>query len=384
MRVCGVTFDHKVNYGSALQAYALQTAVEQTVIGGEPCEYALAPLGTFPPYQPVPAAPRPAPRKVRRLLNRVKRSGRMLLGRYRRSRFVAFDETRLHFTPCASRDALPALNDRFDAFVCGSDVIWNFIYTKGDGAYFLDFAKKYKFSYAASFGKAVLDYSGDGVRLAEPPEEIYRRGISGLDAVSVREPYGVTLASQFTDKPVRLVADPTLLLSAEEWAKLAGSPVKKGKYIFAYCTSTRENYVRFLAQLKKETGLPVVNVAWLLNDALAQRTLAFPTPEGWLSLLKNAAYVVTNSFHGTAFSVIFHKTFFTAVQDGREVRSNVRLYDFLENMGLSDRLYAACPDVIPKDAPDFTVADAKIESLRASSLAYLRENLEAAYARNNQ
>ena len=388
LRVCGVTFDHKVNYGSAFQAYALQTVIEQMNVCGEPCSYALVPLGMMEPFsggRPVSSAPAAAARSFPARCKRFLKNKIMaVLYRFRRKRFADFEKRRQHFADCASRADLPSLNDAYDAFVCGSDVIWNFLYTYGDSAYFLDFAHKYKFSYAASFGKAVLDYTEDGIVLPEPPEKIYRRGISALNAVSVREPYGVELASGFTDREVRLVADPTLLLDAADWAALAGPPVKRGKYIFAYCTSTRDNYVRFLAQLKKETGLPVINVAWLLKDAVRQRTLHFPSPEGWLSLLKNAEYVVTNSFHATAFSVIFHKRFFTAVQDGREVRSNVRLYDFLENVGLSDRLYPSCPDEIPKDAPDFSAADAYLGALRAESIDYLQRNLEAAYEEKRQ
>ena len=97
-----------------------------------------------------------------------------------------------------------------------------------------------------------------------------------------------------------------------------------------------------------------------------------------IALLKNAEYVVTNSFHGTAFSVLFHKKFYTAVQDGKNVRSNVRLYDFLEGLGLSERLKSETPETIDLSAPDFTEADRVLSAQREESLAFLRRNLENA------
>ena len=374
LRVCGITFDHTSNYGSALQSYALQTVVENMRIGEERCSYALVPLallnGSHPKEQTVSSG--------RSFSVRVKRFILSRMGRYRRRQFAGFERKKLHFADCISREELFDVGKEYDAYVCGSDVIWNFLYTHGETAYFLDFTDKYKFSYAASFGKAVLDFSEDKISLPEPPEAIYRRGISALDDVSVREEYGVALAERFTDKHVSRTLDPTLLLSAVDWSRLAKGAVPKEKYIFAYCTSTRPNYVNFLRMLKSQTGLPVINVAWLSKDSVAQRTLAFPTPERWIALLKNAEYVVTNSFHGTAFSVLFHKKFYTAVQDGKNVRSNVRLYDFLEGLGLSERLKSETPETIDLSAPDFTEADRVLSAQREESLAFLRRNLENA------
>ena len=196
--------------------------------------------------------------------------------------------------------------------------------------------------------------------------------------MSVREQYAKELVRRFTDKDVDVVCDPTLLMTREQWLKLADSPGQRRKYIFAYSTSTRPNFMCFLKQLQRETRLPVVQITWQVKDAFKQRSLTFPTAQQWLSLISGAEYVVTNSFHGTAFSVIFRRKFFTAIQGEWNVRSNVRLYDFLNELGLEDRLYAQTPEIIPKEMPDFSLADERLSQMREHSMKYIRENLEEA------
>ena len=372
LQICGVTFDHTTNYGSCLQAYALQTVINGMKIEGETCDYALVPVGIIRQNEIS------ANKQIVPLKRRIKQAPISWIKKRRRNQFKGFEEQKLKFVNCSDRNQLFKLNDQFDAFVCGSDVIWNFTYTKGESIYFLDFAEKYKFSYAASFGQANMDYEKAGIALPEPADVIYQRYLTRLDQISVREEYAKKIVLQYTDREAEVVCDPTLLLTAEDWLRISDKRRRKGKYIFAYSTSTRPNFISFLKQLKKQTGLPVVQVTWLIKDGFRQRSMTFPSPEQWLSLLMGAEYVVTNSFHGTAFSLIFKKKFYTAIQGERNVRSNVRLYDFLEDMGLESRLYSQTPEKIVLDAPDFTVADAKIAEIRERSMQYLRFNLENA------
>ncbi len=371
LRVCGVTFDHTTNYGSCLQAYALQAVVNRTKIQGETCEHVLIPYENIKKKES-------KKRKGTSFRLHPKMTVLKAIKRFRRKQFVEFEKRYMHFADCQTREEIKKLNQKYDAFVCGSDVIWNFTYTKGDSLYFLDFAEKYKFSYAASLGKASLEAAGQDVDLPEPGEAIYRRYISRLDAVSVREEYARELLAPFTDKTIEVNCDPTLLLTEEDWMKVA-DPKKPGrKYIFAYSTSTRPNFVSFLKKLQRETGLPVVQITWMPIDAIKQRSLTFPTPQRWLRLLHDAEYIVTNSFHGTAFSVLFHKTFFVAIQGERNVRNNIRLYDFLNTLGLESQLYSETPDTIPLTAPDYSFADEKISVMREESSGYLQRNLNAA------
>ena len=142
LKVCGITYDHTINYGSCLQAYALQKVIDSIKVGNhDSCLYELIPLWTCKDY----------PKK--RLKNFM---GLQLLQFYHRS-FAGFEKKYMRYAKCNSIATLDSFNGDTDAFVCGSDVIWNPYHNKGVSAYYLDFAKKYAFSYAASFGSTSLD-----------------------------------------------------------------------------------------------------------------------------------------------------------------------------------------------------------------------------------
>ena len=371
LRICGVTFDHTTNYGSCLQAYALQTAIESITVGqGESCNYAL--LASRDSKKSTPTG---------KLAVRVKRNILLGMSWIRRRKFKRFEERHMHYEWYGGKEELPGLNAKYDAFVCGSDVIWNFSFTGADPKYFLDFAHRYKFSYAASFGKADIHYEFDSVKLNEPPEVIYSRYLPSLDAVSVREMNAVSIAQRFTKRDVVQVCDPVLLITADEWRTLADTARgrKRKPYIFAYNTSIKPNFTAFLYKLQAQTHLPVVHVTWSAADAVKQRAFSFPDPEKWLSLLCDAEYVVTNSFHATAFATLFHKKFYTVMQDDKKARTNVRLYDYLERLGLEDRIYTMLQDEISLEQPDFESADRVIPLWRDHAKEYIRENLENAW-----
>lgn len=373
MRVCGVTFDHTTNYGSCLQAYALQTVMEKMIVRNEPCSYALLPASTI-----IRNDFRKRIVTKRTLWIRMKNRILRQITRTRRKKFEIFEKEKMHYADCTDRQQLPKLNQQFDAFVCGSDVIWNFSFTQADPIYFLDFADKYRFSYAASFGKADIHYESEKVLFQERSEEIYRRYLPGFDQISVREKSAVEIAEAFSGKKVKQVCDPVLLLDREEWDRVIPQRSSGKKYIFAYNTSIKPNFDIFLKALQKQTGLPVVHVVWKASDAIRQKTLCFPEPQKWLQALRDAEYVVTNSFHATAFSILYKKVFFTVMQDGKLDRTNVRIYDFLSSAGLENRIITDTPDLIDCTIPDFTEADKMIRQHREESLLFIHENLEEA------
>ena len=148
LRVYGLTYDHTTNYGSCFQAYALQTAIESMTIQGEHPSYFLIPILTF----------RDLPISVNfNLLRLVKNKIKRLFFFEQRKKFIPFEKKFMKYADCHQMKDLPFLNETADAFVCGSDVIWRPDLNNRLGIYFLDFATKYKFSYAASFGKTELD-----------------------------------------------------------------------------------------------------------------------------------------------------------------------------------------------------------------------------------
>ena len=167
--IYGVTYDHTTNYGSCLQAYALQTAIEKIRLGekAEVCRYMLIPLSKLKEYP-------------KWKYTSVFGAANYALNKLHRLPFVTFEHSHMKFAPITSFSQLDALNDTADAFVCGSDVIWRPEYNRNLAAYYLDFAKKYKFSYAASFGRTDIE---------ESLYEVIGQRLSSFDAISVREPF---------------------------------------------------------------------------------------------------------------------------------------------------------------------------------------------------
>lgn len=356
LRVCGITHDHTINYGSCLQAYALMRAIEETKLSdGTKCSYQVIPVRTFKEWRAKPS------------LEKIIISPLMAL---HRTQFAGFEKKNLRFASISTLKELPELNQTEDAFVCGSDVIWNSDLNKQFSAFYLDFAKKYKFSYAASFGKSEI--SNAVISKIKKP-------LSELNAISVRENAGVNIVKQCTDKPVQVVSDPVLLLSEKDWTALFPKCKMDGKYIFVYITHLSEPIRKLLDTLEDKTGLRIVYSASGPKQALKQRILQVQTPDKWLQLLHDAEYVVANSFHATAFSVLFHKKFFTVVNGDKTKGINVRMYDFLNSIGLEDRIFSDVPEQLDLSEIDYSFADKKIEEMRKDSLEFLQKNLEAAY-----
>jgi len=355
LRVCGITYAHSPNYGSCLQAYALQHAIEALNICGEKCCYKVIPVQLLPDYP------------VNGLLGRI---ANVLLA-WNRLQYKSFYKKYMHYVECTTIRELHELNNQFDVFVCGSDVIWNDSFNRHLGAYYLDFAEKYRFSYAASFGKA--EFSNDYFRFAG--EKINR-----LDAISVRELSAVRIAKRCTQKSVRVVSDPVLLVDGIEWKKIASEKkVPNCPYIFVYATHLNDTIKTFLNKLKETTNLRVVWAVAGPRQAIKHRMLIVHRPEEWLGLLINAEFVVTNSFHATAFSVLFHKKFFTVVYGDKMKGINVRMNDLLNTIGLNNRIFNDVPSSFDLSDFDYSCVDEKIQSMRDESLAFLRQNLEIAY-----
>lgn len=354
LKVCGITYAHSPNYGSCLQAYALQNAIELLNINGEDCCYQIIPIQLFKDY-PI-----------------IGLNGHIanFFIKWNRLQYRSFYKKHMRFVQCSSIKELPKLNDQSDAFVCGSDVIWNDSFNRHVGAYYLDFAEKYRFSYAASFGK--VDFSDEYFRFAADK-------INRLDAISVREQSAVQIAKRCTPKNITVVADPVILVDRFDWEKISKKPSNKKPYIFVYATHLNDTINSFLKKIKETSNLRIVWAVAGPKQAIKKGILKVQTPSEWLGLINNAEYVVTNSFHATAFSVLFHKRFFTVVNGDKTKGINVRMNDFLNTIGLEDRIFSDIPDVLDLSEIDYFDVDTKIEEMRQSSLAFLRENLEAAY-----
>lgn len=361
LRVFGITYDHTINYGSCFQAYALQKAIEKICVGeNEKCQYELIPLWTCRDYPK---------KKIRNFV------GLQLMRFYHRS-FAPFEKKYIKYATCKSIASIDLCNNEADTFVCGSDVIWNPYHNKGVSAYYLDFAKKYAFSYAASFGASNID---------DVTIEKIRPFLSRLERIGVRERSSLQLLRNITDKEGTIVADPTLLLSEDDWDDIAPRQ-RTDQYIFVYTTHMNADITSIIGKIAEKTGMEVITAEWDSSPRVLVKKGVFNivSPDRWLQLLRKAEYVVTNSFHATVFSVLFHKKFFTVVNGDKSKGINVRMNDFLTMIGLTDRIFSDIPNNLDLSEIDYTEVDKKIETMRAESMEFLRENLEAAYQQKQE
>lgn len=250
-----------------------------------------------------------------------------------------------------------------DVYVAGSDQIWNPIFPNGkDPAFYLDFAPDtaIKASYAASF--ATTHFPDDYAESAS-------KMLSKLDYISVREKSGIGVLHQLGIDRGCEVLDPVFLLSKEAWSELAGpEAILKDKYLLVYDFEQSEVIQSMAQKIAYNYGLKIVSV---FKSRYADINYIDIGPLEFLNLVKYSEFVISNSFHATAFSVIFKKNFYVV---GRKENVNSRMIDFLKKMGLEER-YVTSNNVIPTTT-DYTHVDDCFDLNTKKSKDYLDVVLE--------
>ena len=249
-----------------------------------------------------------------------------------------------------------------DIYICGSDQIWNPLFKNGnDPAFYLDFAptNKTRVSYAASLA---VD------QIPEDDQEFMKCMITGLNAVSVREEKGVQLLSELGIQSIRVV-DPVFLHDKEFWvSEIAKTRLDclNQKYIFVYDFDKNEAIKSFAIDYARANDLKIVTA---FRSDYATLLINIRDPNDFLALIKNAEFVISNSFHATAFSIIFEKRFAVV---GREEKVNSRMIDLLNLVGLQSRILTAAF----KDEPiDYREVQDKMGIEIKKSKSFLGESL---------
>lgn len=212
-----------------------------------------------------------------------------------------------------------------DAFICGSDQIWNSVFQNGkDPAFYLNFvpAEKLKISYAASFA---ID------ELEENVKSLVRENVKTLDAVGVRETSGIRILKELGIDTAQQVLDPVFLLDKEHWQRFT-FPIKEN-FIFVYDFDSNPLIKKIALQLKKEKGYVIYTVN--SNIRYADKNFYLEGPETFLSLVSQSKLNITNSFHSAAFSLIFEQQM---VVINRNENINTRMRDLLALFNLNHYL----------------------------------------------
>lgn len=247
-----------------------------------------------------------------------------------------------------------------DAYISGSDQLWNPELLGGefDKAYFLDFGTrdKKRITYAVSMGKV------QNQSVVEKLKDLCK----GLDAISLRE-YNKA-DKDAIGRDVHICVDPTLLLSASDYTDVESKEIERDPYIFVYGFQTNESLHGAVKIAQEKYNCCVINGSpkWIKLN-INSRAISGYGPDRFLTLIKNAQCIVTNSFHGTAFSVIYKKDFITVPHTTR----GKRMEDLLYKLGLSYRLYGGSEFAIEKNI-DYEQVDKKLRILRNHSEEYLK------------
>lgn len=357
MKVGIFTFPNSTSYGAVLQMYALYRAV--------------ASLGHTPEVINYQNAYMKANKHTSRKSWLRQKIGYLLHWRLYH-KFQQFESKNMERFPnvlLSDSRQLPAIAKRYGAVICGSDQVWNPDITGGDLSYFLDFCDEEtrRVAYAPSFGLS---------EFSEDFSNKIRADLAKFHALSVREAPGQALIAELTGETVPLVCDPTLLLQADEWVRMEKAhPAARDAYILYYTIRRSAKLWSRCKELAMNTGLKIVvvggNPLKIRNDKYHQIEYAVDiSPEEWLYLLHHAQYVVTNSFHGTAFSVNYRKNFYVEFSS----LTNSRLEQITQTLGLTDRVVREGP--LSGAETDYTIADQVIPKMRRNSLSYLKDALE--------
>lgn len=355
MKLGILTFQHTLNYGAELQAYALQATLQKLGYEAEVICY----------YNPA-VEQREFPQSlfsIQGMKNRVK----YVWGRKKRARKAAafrnFEEKHLNLSSKTyTRENISEADEFYDAVVAGSDQIWNSELTGEDTTYFLDFlsSSQKKLSYAASFG-ADRAPTGNAKQMG--------RLLSDFSLLTVREKAGASIVERLTGRLPAVAADPTLLLRAEDWDDIASDTPDSEPYLLIYLPHHKKEVFSFARRLAKEQRLKIkyVNITGVPLPGAENLFSAGPTE--FVSLVKHAAWVVTGSFHGTAFAVNYGINFYSENSRASAVYGS-RISSLLDLLGLSDRVIS--DQTATFEPVDYGPVREKLAALRESSLDLLR------------
>ena len=251
--------------------------------------------------------------------------------------------------------------EKFDLIIVGSDQVWRPKYVCELENMYLKFVPDdiKKIAYAASFGVDTWEYNAEQT-------ETCAKYAKRLDAISVREATGVELCRTYLGVNAQHVLDPTILAGAEAYKPLLKEKTEEEDYLFAYIldiTPEKQSYVESMAKSK---GLKVI-----IRGADKNSTLSV---EDWLSMIANSSMVVTDSFHGTVFSILFHKEFYSIVN---VARGGTRFVSLLSPLGLEHRMGDVSQLQSLELSPvDWKQVDHILDSQRQDSINFLTNALK--------
>lgn len=361
-----VTWFNYHNFGTALQVTALYNAIAD--LGYEPSV-----INYLPKRDPLFAKPYTLTRAKTLYIPRIKKKfqsyNHLTKSKEQTNKFNNFLGN-MSFTKRIEND-FTSVNEEFDAFVCGSDQIWSPT-TFNSSYFFLDFVKdnNKKVSYAPSMGVSKVDDIHFKARV--------KPLVEAFSFLSVREQEGAEIINSICGRMPKVVLDPTLLHSKEQWDALTKPQNTDGKYILCYFLGQNKESWKHVNRLHKELDLPVKVIPIFKDDLTSPyECLTDVCPKEFIQLVKNASLVCTDSFHGTIFSILYGRDFYVYERFSSKDPSsrNSRIYNLLNKFKLGERLVVNPTSPIVKNDIDWGSVYAILDEERVDCLNYLKNAL---------
>lgn len=363
-KIENITIHRNCNYGSVLQTYATQVTFEEL---GFECET----IDFIRELDTKRGALKRLKKKSKILANNpILLAGAkavMLISYLKKEKtFNAFLSNHVNLSQKAyhSNQELKDNIPNADAYCTGSDQIWNSFWNEGvEPAYYLDFVPEgaFCFSYASSIGQKIADSEKNTISAQ----------LKKYSYLSVRESQSVKSLNDLGYENVVQVLDPTLYRTNEVWDRLASNKFKNRKFVVTYNLhhdKTLDSYAQKLAQAK---GLELLNISYNWHDIIRPGKLVWcPSVEEYLGLIRDAEYVIADSFHATAFSIQFHKKFISFYPE----KASMRIRDILSKLDIPQRGTEGEVTIrdIEKDI-DYETIDKKLNAYRVQDKAYLEK-----------
>ena len=353
-----LTFHRAYNYGAVIQAYSIQNVIEDIGYDCEIIDYVNKQQISY--YTPLVYS-----NGVRKFVKDLIFIGYLKQIKKKNRLFDQFIEKEI-------KKSKKSCNNEFDAFVVGSDQVWNPIHSNDfRKAYVLDFVddNHLKLAYAPSIGAASLE-----------DLSAYKNYINEFKELSCREQRGAEVLKQLTDRDVQVLLDPTLIVEKSKLHFLADKAKSENEnYIFYYTLDgfdKRKNGVKLLKDISKLYDMKVKVIAPTWPKMFSGfENIMDASPEKFLNLIKNASLVCTNSFHGMALSIDYKKEFFVLEEyDGKDDRK----ISLLKKVGLEERMTTDIKDIskLKDKAIDYSKVDSMLQDLKEKSINYLKRNLD--------
>lgn len=353
-----LTFHCVENYGAVLQCLALQEALKPYFDSVEVIDY--CPEYLLRDYKAI---------NTYSIKSRIMSLYSLLPFLKKKAGFRCFVKKHLNLS-CGRFSAVSDITDvDSNVLFVGSDQIWNSKITDGyDSAFFgklPGYKNKKVVSYAASLGQ---------YQLSENEKSEFFELLENVDSISVREDEGVELIASNTGKVASLVVDPTLLVDEAFWNKLKCKKKPKEEYVLIYNLTGAPELFEIADMISKEKGIKIIEINGRRKglSKKAHKTIYSASPQDFIDLISNASYVVTDSFHGTAFSIIFKKNFTVIPHKTR----GGRMKTLLAALDLENRLFNTADEKILSDTVDYIAVDKKLSELREKSRAFIINSIK--------